>query len=438
MKTLITLFLVCFFSIQSYASYPELFGASFSTSAIGNQANLDMNDPSNNYYAPSVLGFSDNFNVLIQASSTATHFKSINNIIVTNSTNSTTTSTTGKANTVYPKFYGGALHTSIPVGGEKHLGSLGLSVFLPIGDLLETNSGDPFLPEYVMYHSRHRRASIYLNFAKKWSDDLAWSLGTILGFQASAEVKANLSLNGSTYGSWARAQSKVSPSIGLISSVTKKFDDAALYFTYQQEMKSNLKAGASGEISNPSLALFDSTIRSMIYYDPHTFRLGGTYKFSDLEIFSALEYQMWTNYKTPGMSISKNGGVIVPSDNYEKVETRDTINPKLGLKYNLSDRWSTLLGAAYRMTPLKGNFSGNGNSIDADTIIGAGGIQYRMVIWSKDVHLGTSLQYHKLVDKKVTKTSGQENGSAGSKIGAPGYDIGGYLLSATFGIKFNF
>ena len=90
------------------------------------------------------------------------------------------------------------------------------------------------------------------------------------------------------------------------------------------------------------------------------------------------------------------------------------------------------------MTPLKGDFSGSGNSIDANTVVGTGGLQYRMVIFSKDIHLGTTFQYHHLMAKKVTKTSGQENGNAGPKLGAPGYDVGGYILSGTFGVKFNF
>lgn len=423
---------------NAHASYPELFGSSFSTSGIGNQANLDPNDPSNNYYAPSVLGFSENFNVLLQATSTAVHFKPINNITVTNSTNSNNAPTTGSARTDYPKFYGTAVHAAVPVGGKNYLGTLGLSVFLPIGDLVRSNSGDAFKPEYVMYHSRHQRTSAFINFATKFNDTTAFSLGTILGFQATADVSTNMSLNGASYGSWASGQSKVSPSLGAIVSVTKRFDFMTAYFTYQQEMKSNLKAIVHGEITNPSLALFDASMNSMIFYDPHTFRLGTQFSGGDFEFYAGVEYQMWTNYKAPTMEVVKNGGVIVPSSNYEKIKTRDTINPRVGVKYNITNRWSTLLGAQYRMTPLEGDFSGSGNSIDADTIVGTGGVQYRMVIWSKDVHLGASLQYHHMMDKHVTKSADQENGTAGPKIGAPGYDIGGYILAGSMGVKINF
>lgn len=435
---LLTLFLHIIVSTNAFANYPEMFGASFTTSSIGNQANMDANDPSNNYYVPSLLGFSDKFNVLLDANSTAIHPKEINNIVITNGINSNNPTASGKANTNYTKFYGGAIHAAVPVGGTTHLGTIALSAFIPIGDLVQTNSGSPFLPEYVMYRSRHTGTSIFVNFAKKYSDDFAYSLGALLGFQATAEVRTNMSLNGAAYGSWASGQAKVSPSLGAIVSFTKMFDHDAVYFTYQQEMKSNLKTTVYGEITNPSLALLDSRLDSMIFYEPHTFRLGGTVLGSDIEYFAGVEYQMWSNYKTPIMTVAKTGGVVVPSSNYEKIQIRDTINPRLGLKINLTDRWSTMLGAQYRMTPLKGDFSGSGNSVDTNSIIGTTGLDYRIVIWSKDVHIGGSFQYHYLESKKVVKSANEEDGTPGQKIGSPGYDIGGYVLAGAFGVKFNF
>ena len=439
MKKIAFILLILFVS-NTYASYPEFFGASYSTTSIGNQANLDPNDPSNNYYVPAVLGFSDKVNVLMQATVTNTYFKAMKNITVTNNTNSSSAATTGNVENNYPSFNGGSLHFALPIG-YQHLGTLGLSIYVPLGNLIETNSGNPFLPEYVMYHSRYRRTSVYLNFAHKSTDDFAWSLGALLGFQASADVKANLSLNGAAYGSWGQARSKIAPSLGIIASAVKKFDHMQAYFTYQQEMKSNLHASVAGEINNPSLALFESGIDTMIFYDPHTFRLGGAYNLGDSmapELFAGVEYQMWSNYKTPTIYISKVGGVIVPSTNYEHIKIRDTINPRLGIKVPLTDRWTTNFGVAYRMTPLDGDFSGSGNSIDTNTYIASTGLQYRIVIWSKDVNLGTSVEYQQLEKKHVTKTTGEEDGSAGPKIGAGGYDIDGHVVAVSFGIKFNF
>ena len=373
----------------------------------------------------------------MQATSTATTFKTMSNIVLTNGTNSSSGQTSGNVENNYPTFYGGGLHIALPIGYE-HLGTLALSLFLPIGNLIETNSGNPFLPEYVMYHSRYRRTSIYLNFARKWSDDIAWSLGTIIGFQATADVKANLSLGGGNFGSSGQARAKVAPSLGIIASVVRKFDQSAIYFTYQQEMKSNLHAAVSGEITNPNLPLFQSGMDSMIFYDPHTFRFGSSYDLGMTQFFAGVEYQLWSGYKPPVIYITKTGGAIVSSSNYEHIVVRDTINPRVGLKFNLTDRWSAGLGLAYRMTPLDSDFSESGNSIDTNTYILSTGLQYRVVIWSKDVNLGTSLEYQELEKKHVTKTTGQEDGTVGSKIGAGGYDIEGHVVAASFGIKFNF
>lgn len=427
-----------FIPSASVAGQAELFGASFSTSGIGNQANFNPVDPSNNYYVPALLGFSSKFNFILQSSSTTVDFEKINNITITNSTNSTSGSTRGNANLNYPQFYGNALHVGVPIGGEQHLGTLGVSIFTPLGKIVESDSGDPFMPEYVMYRSRYQRTSAYLNFAKKWDESLAFSLGTIVGFQATGVARTNMSLNGASYGSWARAQTKVSPSLGGIFSVVKIFQDSKFYFTYSQEMKSNLKMNVVGEITNPSLALFDASLSSLLFYDPHTFRLGYGYQWSQLEFFGGLEYQLWNSYKTPVISVVKTGGVIVPSSNYERIQTRDTINPRAGIKFTFLENWNALIGAIYRITPIKGDFSGSGNSIDSNTLIATAGINFKMNLFETDVTLGTSFQYHKLEDVKVTKANLQENGSAGEKIGGPGYTIGGHILAGSIGAMFNF
>jgi hypothetical protein len=331
------------FPLMAQASFPEFFGASYSTTAIGNQSNLDSNDPSNNYYAPAVLAFSKKVNALIQATVTETHFKSIANITKSNTSTSSGTPTTGGMSNNYPDLLSSAIHLALPIGYEDHgtLGTLGLSIFLPVGKLIETNSGNPFLPEYVLYRSRNDRTSIYLNFAHAKNDEWAFSFGTLLGFQATADARADISLNGTTtYGSSAQARAKIAPSLGVIVSIAKKIKENKVYFTYQQEMKSNFHVHAYGEITSPTALSFDSNIDSVIFYDPHTFRLGGDYSFSSYQFFYGLEYQLWSNYETPVIKIKKNSGVMISSRDYEVISTRNTLNPRIGVKSNLTDRWS--------------------------------------------------------------------------------------------------
>ena len=47
-------------------------------------------------------------------------------------------------------------------------------------------------------------------------------------------------------------------------------------------------------------------------------------------------------------------------------------------------------------------------------------------------------QYHMLKEVDVVKSNGQENGSAGSKIGAPGYNVGGEVLTGSIGARMMF
>jgi long-subunit fatty acid transport protein len=437
MKKIIFIFLFLF-SHLAQASYPELFGASYSTSSIANQSNLDINDPSNNYYAPALLGFSDKVNMLYQLNSVSTGFTPIKNIVITNNTNSNA-QTYGDVSNNYENFNGGALHFALPIG-YQHIGTLGLSVYMPLGSLMETNSGDPFRPEYVMYQSRYQHTSAYLSFAKKFNDDYAWSIGTYLGFQATANINTNLSLNGTPYGSWAGARSKISPSLAIIASFAKKFDKSKIYFTYQQEMKSNLKSNISGELSNPLPVAINTEINSLIFYDPHTLRFGASQNFGNLELYSGIEFQLWTNYATPKIYIKNSGGIIKESTNYENLTIRNTFNPRIGMKYSLTSRFDLSAGLGYRMTPIDGNFSGSGNSIDANTTILSTGFQYRIVIWSRDVSIGSSFQYQLLEKNHVVKTTLQEDGSIGNKIGSGpnGYDIAGHIIAASAGTKFNF
>lgn len=205
-------------------------------------------------------------------------------------------------------------------------------------------------------------------------------------------------------------------------------------------MKSKLDAMLSGEVSDPISLPFSSIAGSMMYYDPHTFRFGSTFEDGNAEYFGSLEYQMWSNYVPPTISFSRLGGVLQPSSNFEKLSLQNTFNPKIGLKYNFTGRLNGGIGFAYRMSPINSDFSGSGNSIDTNTFIFTTGLQYRIVIWSKDVNVGTSVEYQQLEKKHVVKTLGAEDGTAPTdyKIGAGGYDIDGHVIAASFGIKFNF
>lgn len=435
-----TLFLVLGFVDKSYASSPETFGAAPASSGLGNQPTLSSNDPGNGFYAPALMSFSDRTSVSLNSSHTISNFDDINNIVIENSTNSGlsgTDVTRGSANTDYSGTTMGALHASLPLAYEN-AGHLVFNVFTPLGKFAEVNSGDAFLPEYVMHRARYKRTQVFISYVHPLGQSWAFSLGTILGLQAGADIGTQATLTGADYGSSGRIKSEVKPSLGASFSLAHKDDNSQTFFSYHQEMRSNLRSEAAGEINDPISSLFTIDIESMIYFDPHTFRLGHAQSWDGLSLHAMLEYQVWDNYQTPVVKISNRGGVLKASDDYEKTETKNILVPKIGLSFELGPNWDWSLGGSYRPTPLDGNFSGAGNSVDLDSVVGATGLRHQRQVFGRDVEISSFIQYHHYFEKDVTKSAGQENGDPGQKLGAPGYKLSGYSLAAGLGLTLLF
>ena len=422
-------------SLSAFASFPEFFGSGITTASIGNQANRDKNDAANLYYLPALNAFADRVALNAGASMVATEFDPINNVVQTNSTNGETgeTTTSGSVNVDYDPRTVGNVHIILPIR-YKDSGTIGLSYFSTLGKFAETDSGDPKLPEYVMYRSRYARTQLMLSYAFPWSENLAFSLGAHVGFQASAKVNTKVSL-GNDYGSSAGARTEIAPSLGAVLSAAYRTSEEQYGFSFQQEMKHNLETIATGDITDPPLTLINIGIESMIYYDPHIFRFSHARSIGSFDFFASLEYQLWENYKPPTIRVINRGGSVKASDDYEQLKLRNIFVPKIGMSLLATPSLKINAGLHYRQTPIESNFSDSGNSVDANSMVASGGLTYSFKMFKKDMEIGGVLQYHKLEEVKVTKSSGQENGSSGKKIGDPGYTVGGSVIMSQLGIK---
>lgn len=427
-----------FWGSRLLASYPEYFGTSHTTSAIGNQANWDANDASNIYYIPALSAFAKRPNIAAATNYIAPSINPINNIVTSNSTTGETgtTTVTGSANTDYGEALMGSFNFIIPILGED-MGALSIAYFSELGSIAESNSGDANLPEYVMLRARYKRTQVFLNYAYPVNDMWAFSVGAYLGFQAAASINTTISLSDTQTSSGA-AKTKIDPSLAAVLSVARRDTYSIMYATFQQEMQSNFEATVDGAIYDPVELQINNSFSSVLYYDPHIFRVGYVNRFSFFDLYLSGEYQMWENFKSSKFNIRDNGGAIRSSVDYETLQLRNIFVPKIGVGFDIMPNTVLNLGLAYRQTPLEGEFSGAGNSVDTNSMILAGGLDYKFKLFEKDINLGFSAQYHRLEEKTVTKTSGQENGNAGSKIGAPGYTIGGNILAISTGFKIKF
>ena len=99
-------------------------------------------------------------------------------------------------------------------------------------------------------------------------------------------------------------------------------------------------------------------------------------------------------------------------------------------------------GYMYRPSPIKDN-SGPGNLVDPARHTLTAGLGFdlkELGLLEKEIIFNMSAQYHHLVSQRITKAGGgNEAGRAGeSKVGSPGYDIGGSIYGAGFSLSMAF
>ena len=311
------------------ASYAEFYGASSATASLGGQADLGSGAAANNYYAPSLLAGAANISGDLTLGVVSPRFRDIRGIVTKNSSNSDTTGR-GDVSGHYPSSRHVALHLLLPLRPGRD--SLGFSLFSPLGSVLKADSGDAHLPEYVLYRARHKRPALHLNYARSLGGGLSFSLGTHLGLQSTTKAHTQVSLAQAPYGSSSRSDATVSPSLGGILGLSKTTEGGHHYYmAYQQEMKSHVSAHVSGEINDPTGLLFDITLESLVYYDPHILRVGHMKRWGIWTSFLSLEHQLWRNYRPPVLTIRRNSGVILPSEDMGAVEGRKSPSPSWAL-----------------------------------------------------------------------------------------------------------
>ena len=427
------LLLILIVSNNLFAGYGEFFGPGSTSAARGNQGSLLGREANTNFHTPALISKNDSLTLEVNSMATLFNFNPIENVINQNSTNSTTT-TTGNADTDYSELLMSSIHLIVPIKDLE--GAIGVSLFSPMFYVAEFNSGHSYMPEYVMYRSRLSRLQAHINYSQPINDEWSFSVGTQIGFGVDTELTANASLNGTNYPSSSEARAKVFPKLGAIVSVAKINEKSAYAFTYLQELKSTVEATVLGETSDLRI-IFDLKSNALLYYDPHTFRLSSEHDFDFLKLHLEAEYQLWKNYETPRINLIQMGSVL-SSQNFEQMDLRNIFLLKAGTTLSLRDQLAVNAGVSYRQSPLQGDFSGSGNSLDTDYLSIHLGGSLTTTLFSKEIKLSAGLQHHLLKEIQVTKTAGQENGNNGTKIGSPGYTIGGSTTSISLGAGVEF
>lgn len=437
MKAFIALLFLCSFNI--HASVNELFGPSAGSIAIGNQA--ESESAANNMIASSLLGHSSSTQFSFNLFYIDTHFRSINNIVLQNDVTTVNDYKIGDIEVnVTPTLLMG-IHFSTPLFagiGPK----LNLSIISPTDRLLEIDTGDTYQPRYIFYGNRYMRPSINLSLAQsfgRWS----YGVGVITGIQSNGETRFLTRFATTSGPSYGKINFNATPSIGLTASASKKINSDIFYFSYQQEMKSKLENAAFGETEIIAGRFpFEFQINSLLYFDPHTLRIGHTKDLQRTQLFSSLEYQHWENYESSTIKITSQNQSVKDSIDYEKLRPQNIFIPKIGISYQSLDNVFLKAGYFYRPSPIKHTQLKNaGNSIDPNKHVASIGMTYIFKVFGASINWDTSYQSHILQNRKIVKTLAREDGDTSEgqgKIGSPGYRIGGMIHVLSTGLSWKY
>ena len=426
------LILALFMPYFAFANLGELFGPSAQTAAVGGQFSGLASDTSNNFYCGACVGFSDKSDFQFHTYYISPDFNEIDGI-QTKNTVTHSSNQTGSADTDYEDETMYSLHTRIPLSLLPNT-QLAISLFTPLTTFQKTNSGDGFLPEYVMYRSRYQRTHAYLNLIAPMGPDWRIAVGMHSGMKIASNSYLISGGSGGTT-SHGRVKFEARPTFAPLISASFKDDYGIGYLSYAHELNNSMENVIQGEGFNPINIVYDFELNSLLYFDPSIIRAGRSFRYQKAEFLASLEYSLWSNYESPKVFFKQNGGVIVSTDQYEALQLKNTLTPKLGMRYQWSPTVSTSMGYAYRQSPFDRDYSLSGNTLDADAHIFSFGSRSIHRFFERSLGLNLTFQYHSLVGQDVIKTSGQEDGTSGSKIGAPGYSIGGSIMTLMAGVN---
>lgn len=370
-------------------------------------------------------------------------FADIRGVVTENSVNSdkaTGTSTTGGVSTKYPATFGQSLGFSVRSEKSSRHWGLGAVVYLPLDRLALIDSGETFVPEYTLHRGRTQKPEF--QFALSGLIAPKWSLGVGVYLGARLTSDTTLFLNqGAGSASSMRISSSLktqaSPFFGLTFIPDPDFSfGLVVRFASSVPATLNVQAGARA-IGSVSALDFGFPAIGTMYYDPFTVSLGSSWRYAGTRSLSIqVDYQAWGSYRSPVLVIQNSNttncspacGVDFASGLDLATPTRDLIIPRIGHSWDVGPG-TIRSGYTYRQGIYRSLPEGAGNAIDPDEhrlSAGYGWDFTSFLVFDAPGRLDFHTSYSLYPKKSVVKSAGDENGNtANSKIGAPGYEIGG-------------
>lgn len=335
--------------------------------------------------------------------------------------------------------------------------SLGLTAFLPLEQTAYMDTGETFVPEYFLYRSRLQRPQIDFGLGVKLPgplDAFHLGIGLHLGFAIEGSAVVYMTTDTSKVSTMRFATAlkpKAAPVFSLL--YAPKEEDSfitgglVVRLPVDSSVSMILRSAARAIPNVPALDL-NFLASSSIFYDPLTVEFGGSIQEGrHFRTHLQLEFQNWHAYKVPALLVQDptNVGCSNPACGLRIADGwipaypfRNIWVPRIGQEFLWNDL-TARAGYAYRASILPTPVTGAGNYIDPSKhiITFGAGYHFRNVAQSKiDVKVDAHFAYHALIKQDVTKTPGNERDTGtDSKVGAPGYTIGGSIYGGGMGVQ---
>lgn len=465
MKTLIflSLILIEIFNIQqSFANVGEAYGLGSRAGALMAAGASTPMGAMSAYYNPAALSlptgkrFQFSFGLLLMEP----EFKSISNVVVENNyTSDKVPARYGNVDTSYRSTFGQAMALSYQFEEWRHL-SLGLSTFLPLNQTAYLDTGEAFIPEYVMYRSRTQRPQIDYGMGIETLENLFFGAGLHIGFSITSNASLFIQTQSdkpSTMRFIASMKPKAGPFFSLLYTTPPQASGRRIFtgglvfrFPLKSEYDGTFSSGAR-VLGNLGALDFNFAGVSALNYDPLTIEIGVTTAYLETaRLITQVDYQEWSKFESPAIYIQQpttskcegsGCGVTISPGKNPLFTFKNIWIPRIAHEYDLNDHTTLRVGYGYRPGILEAP-TGAGNFLDPPKhMFSAGaGLKFQHFLgFNCPYELDLHASYHLLVTQSITKTPTNEKGDpADSKIGSPGYEAGGKVYGGGASLSFAF
>ncbi|MBI2606936.1 MAG: hypothetical protein HYW49_12755 [Deltaproteobacteria bacterium] len=439
----------------AYAGSGDVYGYGSRASALGNTLLGGSNGAYATFYNPAANSARPGVGLSLAAAYAHPKFKEIHGVTIENSATTAQGGTvTGDVDTE-----GYLDHLSQAVGFSYNFGekwrslALGILGSMPLGRFSYLDTGEPFKPEYYNYRATTQRPELFASLGFAAARSLHAGAG--VKFAANVASSANYTVSGSAGTvSHGRMTTTVKPSAAPYVSVfyDPKYDapshpspswTCALTVRAPARYRLDVDVRSNARVLGPTNdfpIVFDSS--STLYYDPLEADLAASLEPAPRWwITLELDWLNTSAYQAPTVSVVDTGSAIQLKNSVSSTPSmRDIFVPKLGVER----RWNATTARAgyfWRPSPITDN-SGSGNLVDPEKHVFTAGVGFDLKkarVSERAIVVDLHGQYHWLVSQRITKSPGNEAGSAGQgKVGSPGYDIGGAVYGGGLSVSMLF